>query len=43
MSGCEIDCDQCPFTRQCFVLNKPFLPKQALSAVEKLLSENGAR
>lgn len=42
MSGCDLDCVQCPFHGKCSMLAKPFLPNQAVSAIQKLLSDSAA-
>lgn len=42
MSGCDLDCSECPFHTKCLMLSKPFLPNQAVSLVRQLLSESPA-
>jgi two-component system, response regulator FlrC len=37
MSGCDLDCGDCPASGHCALLPKPFLPAQAVDLVRKIL------
>jgi DNA-binding response OmpR family regulator len=38
MSGCDLECDDCPVSSHCAVLPKPFRPAQAVELARAILS-----
>ena len=39
MTGYDATCQECPFSPRCSILAKPFLPKDLVSFVARVLSE----
>ena len=39
MSGCDLECSQCPFDARCSLLMKPFRPSEAVALVHHLVSD----
>ncbi len=37
MSGCDLECESCPFAGRCSILPKPFKPAEAVAFVERLM------